>query len=90
MITAVEFAQRLQDARHIRGMTQVELAGKVNLCDKLIIKYESGQELPRMDFLEAMADALNVDLDYLFARQDMLVRAESIEAEDALCMKTDA
>ena len=35
-----------------------------------------------MDFLEAMADALNVDLDYLFARQDMLVRAESIETED--------
>jgi len=82
MITCAEFAQRLQDARRSRGMTQEELAGKIYVSDALIFKYESGQALPRMDFLEAMADALNVDLDYLFARQDMLVRAESIETED--------
>ena len=82
MITCAEFAQRLQDARRTRGMTQEELAGMICLSPQLIIKYETGQALPRMDFLEAMADALNVDLDYLFARQDMLVRAESIETED--------
>lgn len=84
MITPEEFAHRLRDARYIRGMSQEELADRIKISPNLIIKYEGGKELPRMDFLEAMAEVLNADLEYLFGRQDMLVRAESIEVEGAV------
>ncbi len=81
MITREEFAHRVQEARTLRGLSRGELAACCQISENAVRYYENGERKPSMEILDLLSQALNVDLDYLFGRQEMLVRAESIEVE---------
>jgi transcriptional regulator with XRE-family HTH domain len=63
-----DFPTRLKTARESRGLSQGELAGKTGLQPSAISHFETGGRSPSFDNLRRLADALNVDTDYLLGR----------------------
>lgn len=49
------------------GMTQLELASKLNYSDKAVSKWERGESLPDIAVLKAIADLFGVTVDYLIS-----------------------
>jgi len=61
--------------RREAGMTQLELAEKLNYSDKAVSKWERGESVPDIVTLKALADHFNVSVDYLL-RPDHPVETE--------------
>lgn len=59
------FAKNLELALSRSGMTQVQLADKVNLSPVTINRYLSGQRQPKVETMAVLADALKVSTEYL-------------------------
>jgi DNA-binding XRE family transcriptional regulator len=51
--------------REYRGISQVELAGKVSMAQASIAQMEVGKRVGSISTLKRIADALNIDLDDL-------------------------
>ncbi|MFF2909957.1 helix-turn-helix domain-containing protein [Paenibacillus sp. NPDC057934] len=60
--------ERLEKWRKMRKFTQEDLAKKINMTKAAISNYENGHSLPSGDTLAALADALDIDTDYLLDR----------------------
>lgn len=58
-------AKNIQKLRQEKGMTQLELAEKINYSDKTVSKWERGESLPDIVVLKTVADLFEVTLDYL-------------------------
>lgn len=58
-------AKNIQKLRQEKGMTQLELAEKLNYSDKTVSKWERGESLPDIVVLKSVADLFGVTLDYL-------------------------
>ena len=58
-------AANLTFLRKQRGMTQMELAEKLNYSDKAVSKWERGESLPDLIVLKEIADLFGVTVDYL-------------------------
>ena len=58
-------AKNIQKLRQKKGMTQLELAEKLNYSDKTVSKWERGESLPDIIVLKSIADLFEVTLDYL-------------------------
>ena len=58
-------AKNIQKLRQEKGMTQLELAKKLNYSDKTVSKWERGDSLPDIVVLKSVADIFEVTLDYL-------------------------
>lgn len=58
--------------REERGMTQTQLAEKLNVSDKAVSKWETGRGYPDITLLEPLAAALGVSVIELFAGQDVV------------------
>lgn len=58
-------AGNIQKLRLEKGMTQLELAEKLNYSDKTVSKWERGESLPDIVVLKKIADLFEVTLDYL-------------------------
>ena len=58
-------AKNIQKLRQEKGMTQLELAEKLNYSDKSVSKWERGESLPDIVVLKNVADLFDVTLDYL-------------------------
>lgn len=53
------------DLRKKMGLTQAELAEKINYSDKAVSKWECGDAVPDIAVLKRLAEILNVTVDYL-------------------------
>lgn len=62
-------ADRLRMARVGRGLSQEELAKKSGLHPNTILYYEGDRNIPGAKNLVALADALEVSLDWLCGRE---------------------
>jgi len=60
-----DLGSRLKSIRLKRGLTQKELAAKINKSVSAVSSYESNAQLPPLDVLESIALTLNVSIDYL-------------------------
>ena len=58
-------AQNIAELRRNNGMTQIELAEKLNYSDKAISKWERGESIPDVAVLKNIADIFLVSVDYL-------------------------
>ncbi len=58
-------AKNIADLRTAKGLTQIELAEKLNYSDKAVSKWERGESLPDIAVLKQIADLFEVTLDYL-------------------------
>ena len=63
------------------GMTQKELAKKINVTDKAISKWERGAGLPDINILEPLAEALEINLVELMTCEIKDMGAEQIDNE---------
>ena len=58
-------AENIVLLRRGRGMTQIELAEKLNYSDKAVSKWERGESVPDISVLKQIADIFGVTVDYL-------------------------
>lgn len=59
---AMEVSLMVQQARMLAGVTQGELAKRVQTKQPSIARLENGKYLPSLGFLQKIADALNTEL----------------------------
>lgn len=75
-------AKNIATLRQAEGMTQLDLAEKLNYSDKAISKWERGESIPDVTVLKSIADLFGVSLDYLLEEDHIVVAAvEVTEAE---------
>ena len=58
-------AENIVQLRRKSGMTQIELAEKLNYSDKAVSKWERGESVPDISVLKTIADMFGVTVDYL-------------------------
>ncbi len=66
------FNNRLNHIRKLRGFTAQHMADMLHTGIRNYRKYESGDANPSLDSLVAIADELNVSIDYLLGRDEFL------------------
>jgi transcriptional regulator with XRE-family HTH domain len=62
---SLEFGTRLRKLREARGLTQRDLAERVDIQLVQISRYERGQYLPNAESLVSIARTLQIDLNFL-------------------------
>lgn len=75
--------------REKRGLTQVQLAEKINVSDKAVSKWEKDGCNPDFDSLCTLANFFDVTLDYLMIGKKPQVETVTISKLE-LCAKTDS
>ena len=79
-------AANITSLRKNFGMTQQELALRLNYTDKAISKWERGESVPDIMILKQIADMFGVTVDYLLKEEHETIQTpvnHSDEAEDA-------
>ena len=74
--------------RKAKGLTQVELAEKLQVSDKAVSKWEKDDSFPSIEFFPALAELFNVSVDYLItgkAPEKEIILMSKLE----YCAKTD-
>ncbi|RZI47846.1 XRE family transcriptional regulator [Lactococcus kimchii] len=67
----MNFSTRLRELRKKKGLTQSELAKKLNVTYRAIQKYESGEGKPRNTNLVALAKIFDVSVSYLLGETNV-------------------
>lgn len=62
----MSFSENFKAARKSRGMTQKELAERLNMDRSSIAKYENGNGLPHAKTLHKICKILDITIDSLF------------------------
>ena len=76
-------AQNVVQLRRKSGMTQIELAEKLNYSDKAVSKWERGESVPDISVLKSIADLFGVTVDYLITPgHDVNAPAEEEDSEE--------
>lgn len=65
MLDATKIGKRIQDTRKARGLTQSDLAAKVDITPKYLSNIECGDKVPKFETFVAIANALEVDANTL-------------------------
>ena len=81
-------ASNISELRKGQGLTQQDLAGRLNYTDKAISKWERGESVPDIIVLKQIADMFGVTVDYLLSEthdaatliQDTTAETDSREA----------
>lgn len=68
----VPFADRLQESRKRKKLTQKEVAAHLGIAVRSYQNYEGGQRQPDFETLAALADYFEVTTDYLLGRTDQI------------------
>ena len=61
-------AKNLMLCRKAKGLTQLELAEKLNYSDKAVSKWERGESVPDLNVLKQLADFYGVKIDTLISQ----------------------
>ena len=67
-----QFSERIREVRMMRGITQEKLAEMADISRVMIGRYETTDQLPALDTLIRIADALGVSTDYLLGRTEAM------------------
>jgi transcriptional regulator with XRE-family HTH domain len=70
-----QFGEMLRYHRKRAGLSQAQLAEKIDRQPNAVQRLESGEAAPTFDTLERLADALNVDVRDLFGTGDYAARS---------------
>ncbi len=73
--------ERLYQLRTDAGLTQEELAKRINVGRSTIAGYEKGTTQPSYTVLILLADYFEVSLDYLFGRTNMKTDLKKLEGK---------
>ena len=76
------FGEKLKEARKEAGLSQEQFAEKLSVSRSAVAKWESDNGMPDVNNLKAMAQLLNISVDYLLADDEKLSFNETREAID--------
>ena len=65
----MEFREMLLQTRKAKGWSQEDLAEKIQISRQAVSKWETGDAMPDLPKLLALADALDISLDALCGRE---------------------
>ena len=65
-----QFAERLQQLRKEKGITQMKIAFDLHFTQNSISQFENGKRHPDYNTLILIADYFDVSIDYLLKRTD--------------------
>lgn len=63
------FAKRLRALREGNGMSQEQLAERLDVSRQVVTKWENGSGVPKIDNLIALADCFHISIDELMGRR---------------------
>lgn len=66
----MKFQERFQLELKASGLTQKQLAEKLNMNDSIITKWKQGKKLPSLEVFYQLCDIFDVAADYLLGRRD--------------------
>jgi transcriptional regulator with XRE-family HTH domain len=69
-VILMDFKTRIRELRKAKGLTQVELAGFVNVKERQYQNLEAESSKPSYDSLIALARYFGVSIDYLVGESD--------------------
>ena len=72
-----EAATAVRDLRHVRNLSQRQLAGRMNVPRTYISKIENGKAMPTLSSLDRLARALQVDISVLLQDSSKRHRGET-------------
>ena len=81
-----KFSIRLIELRNGTGLTQAELARKLDMSRSTLGMYETAKREPDIETLERIADFFNVDMDYLLGNTNkttMLIERKELPLNDS-------
>ena len=64
-MNTIDFGKKISMLRKKQGLTQTELASRLNVSDKAISKWERGAGFPEITQLPALSEVFGVSVDYL-------------------------
>ena len=64
------FSERIKEFRTDEGLTQIELAAKLNVTNSSVCDWERGRVEPSLEMLVAIAKFFEVSVDYLLGLED--------------------
>lgn len=67
---ATEFPDRLAELRRARGLTQVQLASRIEIHPSQLHRYEAGSSQPSLDVVRRLCRALSVSADALLFSEE--------------------
>lgn len=70
--------EKLKKLRKARGLSQEQLADRLNVSRQAISKWELGESTPDTDNLVALSDYYGVSLDYLLRDQEVPEVSEKV------------
>lgn len=70
------------ELRKQKGLTQKELAEKVGVSDKTISKWECGNSIPDITYLEALCNSLDISVNELLSGERLTDESYSEKAEE--------
>ena len=65
----LEINEKLKQLRKSKGLSQTQLAKKMNVSNKLISKWETGASLPSIDYLKRYSEIFSVSIDKLIGNE---------------------
>lgn len=75
------FNKRLRELRMEHHFTQQHMADTLGITLNAYQKYEQAERSPSLDCLVAIADILNVSLDYLLCRDDF-IKSHAVSSDE--------
>lgn len=78
-----EIGGRIREVRTALGKTQKEVAEKAGMPDSALRKYESGRQIPTIETLHRIADALGVKMYLLISDERRLLMLSQLDEEMA-------
>ena len=63
----------LKHLRKERGLTQTELAERLNVSQSTIASWENGKRRPDLDFMPTLADFYGVSVDEIMGREELSI-----------------
>lgn len=64
------FSERLKKLREKSGLSQSELATRLNIAKSTLAMYETGKREPNFDMVQRIAEFFDISIDYLLCRTD--------------------
>ena len=61
---------KIKELREKKGLSQAALAGKMNVSQQAVARWESGVAMPKSESLPKLADVLDCSIDALYGRDE--------------------
>lgn len=76
------FKEKLKQLRKAAGMSQEDLAGKLNVSRQAVSRWETGETLPDADMLVQLSNLFEVSIDSLLKSEDDIIKKSSETANN--------